>query len=190
MALPATDSFIGTNNDPLSASWTELDGDWIIFNNQAWPNAAATNLALWNADAFANDHYSEAVIGVINTAKIGVGVRLAATRGYLLLIDNGTAGWSIERLNSAESFTVLTSGATGVTAGDTIRLEVTGDFIEAFKNGTPLGNTTDATFASGGAGLVGYNVGGQNLESWEGGNMGAEPPAVPPFVTTVDVRRI
>lgn len=182
-----SDNFVGTNNDPLSGSWTVLDGSWKLFSNSADPLDAQTSLAMWNADSFANNQYAECVINAsAANGYAGVGVRLASLRGYLLLVDNGTNGWVVHRLDADETFaTPLGSGAGSVTTGDVLRLEAQGTTIRAYKNSVQFGTDfTDATYGSGAAGIAGYGgEQGQLIESWTAGDLTVAATVPMPHLT-------
>lgn len=175
MALPASDTFTGTNNNPLSGSWTTLAGGWKIFHNAAEATAAGLNAAMWNADSFGADQYSQAAITSSGGAwGGGVAVRLAATRGYYCQINSTLTDIEIRRMDAAASSTLLTtiSGLT-IADGDVIRLEVSGSTLTLKQNGTTRGTTSDGTYASGSAGLFSQNANGAGIDNWQADNLAA-----------------
>jgi hypothetical protein len=182
-ALPAIDTFTGTNSDPLSANWTTIDGTWIISSNAAAAQSSTGNAALWNADAFSNDQYAQVKVVTNGGWIAGPGVRLASLRGYIITVDNATS-ISIQRINSDENYTNLqTFGSLTVTSGDLWRLEAEGSTLRAYQNATLRGSTTDATYSSGAAGIFAYNAGAVFLDDFEGGNLagGGDPPGAKPL---------
>jgi hypothetical protein len=183
-ALPATDSFTGTDNGPLSANWTTLDGGWKIITNRAESTVAGGNLAMWNADTFADDQYAQATVTTITGWIAGPGVRLASLRGYIITVEATSSQIVIQRINSDESYTALqTIGSLTITSGDLWRLEAEGTTLRAYQNGVQRGSATDATYSSGAAGIFAYNAGSSWLDDWEGGNLagGGDPPAAKPL---------
>jgi hypothetical protein len=176
MALPATDDFTGANNDPLSANWSQPQGEWFISSNAAFGYGAYPNIAFWNADAFAADQYSEADLGT-NAQGAGVGVRLGATNnGYYIQIPSTLDTVVLSRLDAGVA-TELQS-ITGLTIAhmDRWRLEVSGSTFKVFQNGTQRGtDSTDSTYVSGSAGITSHGGGSPSIDNFEGGNLGAPP---------------
>src|SRR5688500_40814 len=171
MALPATDSFTGNSGDPLSANWTTLDGSFqIATNNDVKLNGSQGHYAYWDADAFGDDQYATAVVNP-SADSIGVAVRLAATRGYVL----GLTATAIEltRVDSDESYSVLDTASVTGSAGDVVRLEIEGSQLRGYQNGILRVSATDGTYSSGSAGMWGYSIDANaRIESWEGGDLG------------------
>lgn len=183
--LPATDNFddLG-NNDPLDANWTVVNGDG---GGQAFAkvfggsgirafNAASVSAAYWDADVFDDDQYSQIVITDGGTNQyIGAAVRVAAgADGYVC-----TAFGSIRRMDNASGFsgeTDLITGELVANDGDTLRCEISGTTITRKVNGAEEGTTTDATYASGSAGVWGASE-TQEFDDWEGGDLGGGGPA-------------
>jgi hypothetical protein len=181
MALPATDDFnrADTTTD-IGANWTFINGTiaFIISSNAARAfDAASISIASWNADAFPDDQYA-VVTSVQSAVFIGAGVRLASGAdgygsrgdGYLTRYDDA-AGFGGE--------TVLSNHGVTASAGQSVRAEAEGTTIRAFTNGIERASVTDATYASGSAGLVGYSGAGNSGDDWEGGSLGAAPSGHP-----------
>jgi hypothetical protein len=197
MSLPATDNFVGTNGDPLSANWTIVQGIWQIFNNSANENAVAfPNLAIWDADVFPNDQYSQAVINSSGNNGGGLAVRfsLVAVTGYSFRMTPGVAEITIER-NDGAGINSDICQFTGVTIadGDVWRFSIIGSTLSLKQNGVALvpnsGSLVDATYSSGSAGMSSRGNSGILFDTWEGGSL-ETPPAGFPFVTTIGAKRV
>lgn len=180
MALPATDNF-NRSTGFANGTWTVINGGvnaFIIDSDiQARPfNAASISLVYWDDDAFPDDQYSQLVF--VSGVYVGVGCRLATgADGYAF----GASG-ALYRYDNASGFsgqTNLTSEAGSLTGGDIIRLECEGTTIRGLINGGETDSVTDATYASGSAGLWGYAGGAYLGDDWEGGSIGGGGGADP-----------
>lgn len=172
-ALPATDSFTGTNNDPLSASWTTNGGGYDIQSNQVNSTAAAgQGLAHWNADTFGNDQYAQLVMKdfLSGLSYIGPAVRVAASAhtGYDCVSEGATL---VLRKVVAASYTTLNTYTGTIAVNDLIRLEVSGTSLSCKQNGTERVTATDSAISSGSAGIGSYNQLARG-DDFEGGNLG------------------
>lgn len=182
MALPATDNFNRSDLVSLGSNWTVLNsGGFGVSSNNLYPNCSGDCGAIWNADTFADDHYSKlGSITAVNSSgdfALGLSVRGAVSGsryyGYIGLPR------SAERYlirNDAGTPTALqhyTGG--GVSIGNSMELRAVGSLITPMLNGSTdssLGTATDSTYASGSAGVAGYSA--SNLlraDDWEGGNI-------------------
>ena len=181
MALPATDAFTGTNGTALQTynpSWTINNGAFVINTSSVAANsAAAESAARWNADAFANDQYSQVVVAAIGSAtNIGPAVRCSTSGAatYYGYYANGFAAQLFK--NVAGTWTQFGANGAAVAVADTLRLEVAGSTLTPKKNAAtdPIGAFTDSAIASGAAGICGFDANTLNRsDNWEGGNLGA-----------------
>lgn len=178
MALPATDNFNTGIGEP-SASWTQNHNGFNITasNNARGDNVADFNHMYWNADAFANDQYSQAKC--TGNGFEGVGVRMSGGAGShngYYIICNQTGGTRLSKVVAGSVTNLIGPGSLAdPVPSDILRIEVSGTSITVKYNGvtqtgTPL---VDASLASGSAGLVTF--GGGVLDDWEGGNLTAPP---------------
>jgi hypothetical protein len=177
MALPATETFTGTNGDPLSSNWTVLDGGFQVQSNRIEGTIAETNAAFWDADSFADDQYAQATIhpnaGAWNQ---GVLVRSAAPCvGYLALASTATT-LALLRLDGLETYVnlqTLSGLSPSLADGDLLRLVVVGTRLRMFVNGVQRGtDSTDSTYASGSAGILCYGVSAGRLDNFDADNTG------------------
>jgi hypothetical protein len=186
MALPASDAFTDVNGTQLtahSASWTLNFEDFDIQSNALAPDAPSgyvDALAHWNADAFNNDQYAQAVFVSAGSADrcAGVAVRVAAAStdtGYLWYSATAVGSASYLGKYVAGSWTQLGSNGAKWSNGDTCRLEASGTTITPKINGStlnPPNAQTDSAIASGYAGVSGYGDSTTNkIDDWEGGNL-------------------
>jgi hypothetical protein len=187
MALPATETFTDTNGTALAthnASWTVNSGSFVVQDNGCCPTGSGVeNLARWNADTFNNDQYSQCVAAILATGGVqaGVAVRVStsgAETAYGCYWDNTTA---YIFKNVAGTWEQLGATVTPPTAGQLVRLEVSGTTLTLKYDGSTQTTRTDSAISSGAAGLAGYSSGGSGyLDDWEGGNLsagGGTPPS-------------
>ena len=181
-ALPATDAFTAANGTDLttySANWTYNTGAMQINTNAVAPNTGGNqSMAHWNADAFADDQYSELTVAAITSAVyIGPAVRcsVALIVGYYIEVDSADGMYLFKQIAAVE--TQLGSKTAVVVANDVLRLTATGTTISPKKNGASTGtpgDQTDASIASGSAGINGYDAGtGSRMDTWTGNNVSA-----------------
>jgi hypothetical protein len=184
-----TDSFTGANDDPLNANWTVDQGTLRIFVNCCNENALAfPHIGRYAGGMFANDQYAQ--VKPFNGVGIhggGVAVRLDASKnGYCAYFVNPTTVL-IDRIDAGALTNLASIGSLSFTADvDVLKLDVVGTTLTAYKNGTPIGNATDSTHASGRAGVVIQGNSGTLIDDWEGGDIGGggQSPAMTsvPFV--------
>lgn len=170
MALPASDTFNRADSGSLGSNWTEIHPPGGVFTISS--NAAACSgtgsgdhCAYWNADAFANDHYSAVVIAVSPTFA-GPAVRCSgdtSSGNSYHLLGSDTHTW----LQVGTTVTSLGSWGGSAVAGDTLKLSAVGTAVTINLNGSDLANFTDATLSSGSSGIAGYNGSGKS-DSWTG----------------------
>ena len=179
-ALPATDAFTAANGTALTthnANWTlansgvfQIEGNEVVANQ-----TSAAGVAFWNADTFANEQYSEGITGVMGSGfEIGLCVRISGTNGYFAIWDS--ANVNLRKLTSGTGSDLISTLALSLSTGDVMLLEAVGTTISLKRNGSVIMTTTDATYASGSAGIMGYGFFGASspgLASWSAGNVSA-----------------
>lgn len=90
-ALPATDNFNRTDENPIAGNWTNRHNSIQIATNVVGGvTAAAWNTAYWNADTFSTEQYSQVVLSTF-TDYIGASVRVQSGDAtyYACLCDTG-----------------------------------------------------------------------------------------------------
>lgn len=189
MSLPASDNFTRADANNLGANWTPQfynggSGPGLgIFSNQC--AAYGDGLAVWTADAFGNNHYSQGTFTssynllLVRCSGTGITATAYACLGYvnnlyITLITGPTGG--------GFGTTIGTLGA--YVDGDVIRLEVVGTSIKAYVNGVQSGSTViDATLSTGAPGVAQLNSSSPRIDSWMGDNVGGAVAA--PFIPFV-----
>lgn len=182
MALPASDAFARADAATLGGNWDGVTSNQlgIVSNRAAWLSSGAVDkYALWSADSFADDHYSECK--AYNTAgAYGYGpcvrMRFITThtqcQTYWAFIDSSSTV-TIYYMNNG-SFNACGAQFTGLTVadGDTWRLSVTGATLTLSQNGASIGTRSDSNLATGGAAGLGIYADRGTLDDWAGGNVG------------------
>lgn len=181
----ATDSFTASNGTQLtgySANWSlgnALASDFVIDSN-ALRTPFARGIAMHayrNDGAFANDQYAEAKIVQVGSAGqfMGVCVRSGNGDAYAVVVDG--VEYILYRLVSYSAYTVLSRAALSLATNDTIRLEASGTSLTVKLNGANVVSVTDATFASGRAGIAGIGDATSGtytlLDDWVGDDLSA-----------------
>jgi hypothetical protein len=178
MSIPATDAFTAADNTVLttySANWTMNNSTMAITSNAVRGNGVSTDeMAHWNADIFATDQYSQSVLaGTPNGDNKGPCVRCASSAftGYAFYaFDTVLQLYKI----SAGSFVLIASTSVSPSAGDLLRLEVIGNTLRCYRNGSLISalNGTDSTITSGFAGIATYSSStGFRLDDFQGGHL-------------------
>jgi hypothetical protein len=175
MALPATDNF---NRGPAGtggANWTDQFGGITIpvTNTIKGTTAGDYNLALWNADVFSNDQYSQAKY--LGGAFAGVGVRhsgSAGSRNAYYLLCNQAGATRLTKVVAGTLTDLIAPGSVPDPAtNDIIKISVVGTLITVYINGVSQGSANDSSLTSGSAGVLFYDTNAE-LDDWEGGNAG------------------
>jgi len=189
-----TDSFDRGDSSDLGADWTPVTGQGsfgILTNEAQVTNNLVDSEEIYVAGAFTDDQYSAAVIGVGGVSgtgdQTGIGVLVRGTTAaktfYWAVVNAaGSNNVSVHKIITG-SASLLAQRTQAFAAGDTLRLEVTGQgastVLKVFRNGVQLGadiaDSTGSHIASGSAGLAYSGDVGTNLElaSWAGGDLGA-----------------
>lgn len=175
MTLPATDNFNRADGS-LGSNWTQATGTnspRVRSNGVDNYDGAADDLAYWNADTFNNDQYSQLVYKSGNSVWLGPAVRVTSGNGYGLEAASGNTRYLGKLVGNV--YTELANNLATFTANDVYRMEVSGTSLVVKVNGSNIFSVTDASLASGRAGLAGYgsSSGTTAWDDWEGGNLGA-----------------
>jgi hypothetical protein len=173
MPLPAQDNFNRADGG-VGANWTAIraSGHTIVSNQCKGATAADHNISIWNADAFDPAHYSQALV-VTQIAYSGLAVRGdVAGNCYVWLWTLGATG-ALYRVD-AGTFTSLQTGVPAPANASVAKLTAEGSDLKMYIDGVQAGTTqTDATYATGAAGIYQYGDAGALIDDWEGGNLGA-----------------
>jgi hypothetical protein len=161
----------GTSLDPLpNPPWNAAngsDGNFSFYtNNDCRATDAGDVHAAYYDNTFGNDQYAQAVI-----------------------LDVCRVDGIIERWDDADNFggrTTLASGLATASNNDVIRCEAEGTTIRRKINGVTQGSVTDATYASGKAGVA--QNGQQTWDDWEGGDLSGGGATINPAKINSPIR--
>jgi hypothetical protein len=122
-------------------------------------------------ETFGNDQYAEITLSAVGAFhEIGALVRGSSNNGYCLNIASGN--WYLGRIVSG-SWTQIATGAKAFSAGEVIRLEVSGTTLKMYQDDVQFGgDQTDSNISTGAPGVSGRGWdGGTSATSWEGGEL-------------------
>jgi hypothetical protein len=168
----ASDDFNRANESPMGGNWTSPNGAAADLNTNAiLGQAGSRSDEYWNPTTFNNDQYSQVKVGTVSAgAKFNYAVvrvsSAEADKGYYLTTDG--AELFMQRGDGGGTFTEIADYGQTVAANDVIKIGVAGTTLYPFKNGTPVGSTPDATYASGRTGFAVFDT--ATLDDWEGGD--------------------
>lgn len=151
--MAVSDDFDRADNADLGADWTTLLNSCRVAGNGATGTSVSTAaLETWSANSWNADHTSEITV---NNGFLEVGAICRAATGPDCYIAHchWSVGRRIYRMDDG-SWTQLSDYAGTVSAGDTVKLEVSGTSISFTHNGSSAGTAaTDSTYSSGAAGI-------------------------------------
>lgn len=174
-----------TNNGTLSNNWTAYSGAFSanppqIQDGTASPSGTTNNSgAFWSANAFGNDQFSQVIISGVagSTPDNGVSCRGGAGDNYYrcIVINPGASGTLQLGKVINGTFTQLAAPTAVATSGfgQVLRFEVQGTTLRALLNGSLITSLTDASLASGAAGIAVFNAValGTEVNTWCAGNL-------------------
>ena len=188
----ATADFSGANANPIGGSWTTMNagagfGASQLVSNTVEPTAINTNCySYWNGISWANDQWASATLSVATSASVGVALREStsgAQTAYLFYFAGpagglGSTGSFQIGKHVAGTFTSLATFAGTANIGDVITGSAVGTTLSLYQNGNLLISLTDASIASGAAGLVENATVTANakISAWTGGSVVNAPP--------------
>lgn len=143
-------------------SWTELEGDWEVFSNEARVvSAAGYSTARANSDLSSSDHYCQAVmrsVGRCAPATICRKDGTATMTFYMALYEGNSDVWQTRKRVAGTETTIGTNtGSATPSLGDVLKIHCNGSTISRYRNGVSQDSTTD-TAISGNVrcGILGY----------------------------------
>ncbi len=184
MALPATDSFTGTEGDTLtvySSNWTNNNGTFSITSSEeAHPSSEGDECGThWNADTFANDQYAQITVSdqSTDTTLMGCGVRHHASANTFYGAYADTTTINIFKVVSGTWTQLGAAFSISVSTGDIFKLEVVSTTLELFLDTgggfSSQGTRSDSAISSGSGGVTGFNTEVEaNASDWEAGDIG------------------
>lgn len=179
MATLRTDAFTAANGTALTtynSQWSYVQGVYGINTNAAHSASSGTETAARdNANTYPNDQWSQGTaVAVANGGWIGVSVRCSNSIVSYYEYYSDSANDATLALMAGGTWTSLASGSP-VAANDVMYIEAQGTAILAKKNAANQfgGAVTNASIASGWAGIAGYsNLTGSRVDDWSGGDFG------------------
>lgn len=187
MGQLASDTFQRANSNPLSGNWTVPAGSGLqIVTNAVQAASAAVGffVEFYNGVTWPNDQFSEVTLSVLAAANYYQGpfVRLqgAAQSGYLFVVQGPTGSattCNLQIITAGVNANLATPFTITPQVGDILRLEVSGVTLTAKQNGSTVAVATDATYASGNAGMgmilpATPAITNDIISAWDGGGLG------------------
>jgi fibronectin type III domain protein/lysyl oxidase len=185
-----TDAFDRANENPIAGNWTSGPGNFgdlqIVGNVVQSVTAGVDGAAYYNAVAWPDDQWSEVELRSVGREQGGPAVRLSATAvtGYVFAVNSGGTTYFIAK--GLDGWTpTLASGAHAFAVGDVLRLEVQGNTLRAYVNGTLIDSVVDSDIPSGNSGLwIWDHAAGLTFDDWAGGGFAPGPAPAPPAAPT------
>jgi hypothetical protein len=170
----STDAFTGTG--ALAGTWTVQQGDPARDTDVVRGNAANENTAFNTNETWNDNQYSQAVIKTTaGDTNAGVTVRASATGGssvYYLLAAGASGGNSGKLYSvSGTTYTEIVDWNTDYATDDVVKLQAVGTTLTGYKNGSPIGSTTNGTLSSGSPGIYLFVGSATSLDDWEGASV-------------------
>lgn len=181
----ASDDFNRANETPLAGNWTSFTASkFNLAGNVVVPAATGSDsTSIWNANAFANDQFSQAALTVNGTNGGGAGLGLCLRSDgnpsrtlYRLVIDHAASNnIDISRFNAGAN-SPLKQVTQAWTDGDTWRFEITGFVLSVYRNGALVTTFDDSAsgskIASGSVGIsYSSTETSASLDNWSGGDL-------------------
>lgn len=196
MTALATDDFNRANNADLGTNWTPLTTTFVslkILSNEAANSTSASGCveywsgALVGGGAWPNNQYAEITVGsVVETSTDngpGGAVRINPSGGGDTAYFSQTNTHET-RLYRCVAGSIVQLGSDGVacTTGDTLRATASGTTISSSKNGSVIiGPVTDASIASGSAGIFCASPTTSTANAWAAGDLSTDTSLSPSF---------
>lgn len=191
MALPATENFTGSAGAVTNPPWTPSPIVALAYDGSGHgtvnTGAAQDGTALWNADAFPDDQFSQCVVAFSPSNPgddfINLYVRCvesggAITDGYAMFTDAQT-DTEIGKFNSGSYTQLATDPSIVWASGDVLRFTVTGTQLTLELNGTPVLSISDSDHTSGAAGAgIFSTTANAKIDDWVGDAAAAGTPGV------------
>ena len=179
-SVPVADDFNRADGS-LGSAWTAQSANTLLLTSAGvrGPNddfvCASRSLA---STTFSNDQSSQVTIARLDRAdSIGVTVRSSGSltagtfSGYLLTADGSTFS-TLDKIVSGVGSQILDLSSVAWSAGDVLKLAVSGRTLTAYKNGIVIGTITDPDVASGQPGACIFESSadgnGTSFDDWVG----------------------
>ena len=196
-AVPG-DNFNRANALDLGLSWDAGYTDRIsdtnlqIVGNRVRATAVRDNTETYTGVTLANNQWAQVTLATATGTRVMVPRLLlrfsapGAKTGYEFALGRGGIGFTsrIGRWNAGVFRQLAAENATAWVAGDVLRAEVEGTTVRLYRNNVLVLATTDATIASGRAGITIYaaTLADVELDDFSAGNLTVIPDSTPPTV--------
>jgi len=138
-----TDDFNRADQDLSdSANWGPTDPYIEIVSNQVECTSSANGFVR-PPDTGSADHYAQAEVANTSIGSFPVCVRATDISNYFGAWWTGSAFQVYRRQSGSFTGPIITHSAT-VATSDVVKIEVSGNNIELFVNGSPVGSTSDS----------------------------------------------
>ena len=188
----ASDSFAGTDANPIGGSWTTFQTNSVFaaaqrVSNKAEGTATGKNsTAWWNGLTWNADQWAQVTIGACSAnSYVGVVLRqdTATSQTCYQFLWHGSTGssgaWFIYKVTGGATFSQLATGPTvPVNVGDVLTASAIGTTLSFYLNGNLLTTVVDSSIS---VGAAGFNIqptvviGNATLSAWSGGNIVSSP---------------
>jgi len=177
-AAAQTDNFNRADESPLASPWIAPDGvtdsKFLLSSFHLVGSALTTVQLMYYNFAFSGNHYSQATLGgsdltnVATYAYAAVRIQSSGQSAYVYGIIAGATSYKIQKIVSG-TFTALQTCSGTPTAGDVVKLSVSGSSLTGTVNGGSTCSASDGALSGGRAGLGGYNgSGAYTFDDWSG----------------------
>ncbi len=182
MGQIATDLFLRPDQNPIAGNWTNvppvgnITGAVEILSHQATESGTALfSMALWNANSFPNDQYSEMSFATFGSGggSNGPSVRTDSSGdGYIGLYGQSVNTLYIDKISGGNAVLLNSVGGITLVSSDILRLEIVGTGLTLKVNGIAKLTASEGSFASGAAGMFFYGAGSPSGAAtyWAGGD--------------------
>jgi hypothetical protein len=182
LAVRISDNFSRADGG-LGANWLTspiTDGDLSLVSNEAAVATIAGIAAQYYDQTLPDDQWAEVELRTIGTGvDNGAGVIVRGNGGDFYLVQSSQSETRLYKRVSG-SFTQIGPDGPAGSTGNRLRLEAHADQLSVFLNNSLIiGPETDASIASGKAGLWGTNPGTPTLDNFLAGSFGVAPAGTP-----------
>jgi len=185
VAQSFADDFNRGDSSNLGANWTEgLDGasGFAVASNHAEPASSSCNAA-WASPCDSDDNFSQVTFSVWGSGEYGgLWVRTNgatgtnALIGYMFRQDVTSDNVKLYKRVTGTYTQLGSTVGNADSAGDVLRMEVSGSDLSCQVNGTPLIEVTDTAISSGKYVGIRATATGSDLDDWSGGDLGGAAP--------------
>jgi hypothetical protein len=171
-----TDAFTRADENPVNSNWTKAGTDadthavQIVSNKATGTSAGLRNAMYYSGGTLAADQKAEITVEGPYTGPM-VRIQSGATylTGYVFLASADNTALQIWRYKPDISYQILKQVAGSVSSGDTLRIEVNGTAITAYKNDALISGltTTDDYHIAGYPGAVTYHSTTYSFDDFE-----------------------